>query len=46
MGGGHYVAYTSYELNQKRYWFYMSDTYVDQVDEEKVMGCEAYILFY
>jgi len=46
MSGGHYIAYTSYFYKGKRYWFYMSDSLVEQVDEKNVLGCEAYILFY
>ncbi|CDW75691.1 ubiquitin carboxyl-terminal hydrolase 16 isoform x2 [Stylonychia lemnae] len=46
MSGGHYIAYTSYHYKGKRYWFYMSDSQVDQVDEKNVLSCEAYILFY
>eukprot|EP00347_Sterkiella_histriomuscorum_P024359 403331397 len=46
MGGGHYVAYVNYEYKEDNYWFYMSDTFVDRVDVDKVLACEAYILFY
>ena len=46
MRGGHYVAYTSYDYKGKRHWLFMSDSYVEQVDEAKVLSCEAYILFY
>ena len=37
MNGGHYVAYVSYEYNGKSYWFYMSDSVVNQVSEEEVL---------
>eukprot|EP00347_Sterkiella_histriomuscorum_P016801 403351801 len=46
MSGGHYVAYTSYNYQGKKYWFYMSDSFVEQVDEKQALNCEAYILFY
>jgi len=29
MGGGHYVAYVSYDYEGKRYWLFMSDSFVD-----------------
>mmetsp|Transcript_34795 Transcript_34795/g.25954 ORF Transcript_34795/g.25954 Transcript_34795/m.25954 type:complete len:123 (+) Transcript_34795:979-1347(+) len=29
MGGGHYIAYVSYDYEGKRYWLYMSDSFVD-----------------
>ena len=46
MGGGHYIAYTCYEYQGQRYWMYMSDSFVEKVDEQRVLQCEAYILFY
>ena len=46
MSGGHYVAYTCYNYQGKKYWFYMSDSFVEQIDEHNVLNCEAYILFY
>lgn len=27
-------------------WFYISDSYVSQVNESKVLGAQAYLLFY
>lgn len=29
MGGGHYINYVCYEYEGKRFWLYMSDSYVD-----------------
>jgi ubiquitin C-terminal hydrolase len=46
MGGGHYVAYTCYEYQGERVWLYISDSFVERVDEKRVLSCEAYILFY
>ena len=46
MGGGHYIAYVCYEYQGTRYWLYMSDSFVERVDERNVLQCEAYILFY
>ena len=46
MSGGHYIAYTCYEYQGQRYWVYASDSFVERVDEQKVLNCEAYILFY
>ncbi len=46
MGGGHYVAYTCYEYQGARHWLYISDSFVERIDERRVLQCEAYILFY
>ena len=46
MGGGHYIAFTCYEYQGQRYWLYISDSFVERVDEARVLACEAYILFY
>lgn len=40
------MAYTCYNYQGKKYWFYMSDSFVEQIDERSVLNCEAYILFY
>jgi ubiquitin C-terminal hydrolase len=29
MSGGHYIAYTCYYYKGKKYWFYMSDSFVE-----------------
>lgn len=34
MGGGHYVAYTCYEYQGQRHWLYISDSFVEQVEEK------------
>lgn len=46
MGGGHYIAYTCYEYQGQRYWVHISDSFVERVEEQRVLNCEAYILFY
>ena len=46
MGGGHYVSYTCYDYQGQRVWLYISDSFVEKVDEKRVLSCEAYILFY
>ncbi|CAK9318862.1 unnamed protein product [Citrullus colocynthis] len=55
MRGGHYVAYVR-GSNRKRsngeaeedasVWYYASDAVVNEVTLDRVLGCEAYILFY
>ena len=46
MGGGHYVAYSHQRYKGKDYWFFMSDNFVEPVEETKALAAEAYILFY
>lgn len=41
-GGGHY---TSYALNGGQ-WYEFDDQYVTKVPAERVLTCEAYVLFY
>lgn len=41
--GGHYVAYVKVESNQ---WFCISDSYVHEVKESRVLQAQAYLLFY
>ncbi|DAZ95053.1 TPA: hypothetical protein N0F65_002787 [Lagenidium giganteum] len=47
---GHYVAYVSRLLGPPdapvRRWYYVSDSTVTVVEEEQVLRCEAYMLFY
>jgi ubiquitin carboxyl-terminal hydrolase 3 len=41
-GSGHY---TSYAIHESR-WYHFNDSSVSACDEETVMNCKAYILFY
>ncbi|KAG6582476.1 Ubiquitin carboxyl-terminal hydrolase 2, partial [Cucurbita argyrosperma subsp. sororia] len=55
MRGGHYVAYVRGGNRKRRngeaeedasVWYYASDACVNEVSLDRVLGCEAYILFY
>jgi ubiquitin C-terminal hydrolase len=46
MHGGHYVSYVARNMGGKKKWFYISDSHVSEVREDRVMEAEAYILFY
>ncbi|KZV24718.1 ubiquitin carboxyl-terminal hydrolase 2-like [Dorcoceras hygrometricum] len=46
MRSGHYVAYVRGGQGDSTMWYYASDTHVCQVPLEKVLSCDAYILFY
>ena len=56
LGGGHYTAYvklpvpaksTASQTRRPRYqWYYASDSSVAPVDESRVLGAQAYMLFY
>ncbi|XP_065906735.1 ubiquitin carboxyl-terminal hydrolase 45-like isoform X2 [Dysidea avara] len=40
--GGHYIAYV---CNGEQ-WYYISDSHVSSVGKDRVLSCEAYMLFY
>ncbi|KAF6213614.1 hypothetical protein GE061_011335 [Apolygus lucorum] len=46
LNSGHYVAYVKMEEENKRRWFCISDSHVNEVTEERVLKTEAYLLFY
>ena len=46
MSGGHYIAYTAFQHEGERHWFYFSDSHIKKVSESKVLQAEAYLLFY
>ncbi|KAI3826641.1 hypothetical protein L1987_00691 [Smallanthus sonchifolius] len=49
MRGGHYVAYVKGVAKgnlENSLWYHASDAHIRETSLEKVLGCEAYILFY
>jgi len=47
ISGGHYVAYTRYNVNKEDTWYYISDSYVKKSSEEDVLDvAEGFLLFY
>uniref|UniRef100_A0A0K8T683 Uncharacterized protein n=1 Tax=Lygus hesperus TaxID=30085 RepID=A0A0K8T683_LYGHE len=46
LNSGHYVAYVKTEEENRRRWFCISDSHVNEVTEERVLKTEAYLLFY
>jgi len=46
MKGGHYVSYVSRYIEGVKRWFYISDSHVSEIKEEKLQQVEAYLLFY
>ncbi|KAL6857245.1 hypothetical protein ACP4OV_018627 [Aristida adscensionis] len=43
---GHYVAYVKAGNSQYKTWFYTSDTVLQEVSLDDVLGSNAYVLFY
>lgn len=39
---GHYIAYVCAD----NHWYYASDSHVTNASTDRVLGCEAYMLFY
>uniref|UniRef100_A0A453RM83 USP domain-containing protein n=3 Tax=Aegilops tauschii TaxID=37682 RepID=A0A453RM83_AEGTS len=51
MNGGHYIAYVrgaghNHQSSGSSSWVRASDLDIKEVSLEKVLGCEAYMLFY
>lgn len=40
--GGHYISY----IKHNGHWYECDDEKVEPVDASKVLGCEAYLIFY
>ncbi len=42
--GGHYIAYCKNDFEKK--WYEFNDSYVSEIDENKIVSKSAYVLFY
>jgi len=44
LGGGHYIAFAKNFMNNQ--WYKFDDSYVTEIDEDKLVSSSAYVLFY